>query len=58
MNAKSIIPFYIQWPLLLVGFYVLISMLSIGQTILLPLIYASLLAVLISPLVNYLEKGK
>ena len=58
MSTKSVIPFYIQWPLLLVGFYVLISMLSIGQTILLPLIYASILAVLISPVVNYLERKK
>ncbi len=58
MNTRSIIPFYIQWPLLLVGFYFLISMLSIGQTILLPLIYASILAVLISPLVNYLERKR
>jgi len=33
-------------------------MLSIGQTILLPLIYASILAVLISPVVNYLERKK
>lgn len=58
MNTKSRIPFYIQWPLLLVGFYVLISMLAIGQTILLPVIYASILAVLISPVVNYLENKK
>lgn len=58
MTTKSRIPFYLQWPLLLVGFYVLISMLSIGQTILLPVIYASILAVLISPVVNYLESKK
>lgn len=58
MNAKSRIPFYLQWPILLVGFYVLVSMLSIGQTILLPVIYAAILAVLISPVVNYLERKK
>jgi predicted PurR-regulated permease PerM len=43
---------------LLVGFYVLVSMLSIAQAILLPVIYAMLLAILISPLVNYLEVKK
>lgn len=58
MNTKSTIPFYLQWPILLIGLFVLISMLSIGQSILLPLIYASILAVLISPIVNYLESKK
>lgn len=57
-QSKSSIPFYLQWPIILVGFYVLISILSIGQTILLPLIYASILAILISPVVNYLERKK
>jgi predicted PurR-regulated permease PerM len=57
-EAKSNIPFYLQWPVILIGFYVLISILSIGQTILLPLIYASILAILISPVVNYLERRK
>ncbi len=51
-------PFIYKWSLLLVGFYVLISMLSIGQAIILPVIYATILAILISPLVNYLERKK
>jgi predicted PurR-regulated permease PerM len=58
MSIKSSIPFYLQWPILLVGLFVLISMLSIGQSILLPVIYASILAVLISPIVNFLERKK
>jgi len=58
MNTDIRFPFYLKGSLLLVGFYVLISMLSIGQAIILPVIYATILAILISPLVNYLERKK
>ena len=44
--------------LLLIGLYVLFSMLSIGQAILLPLIYATIIAVLISPAVDFMVEKK
>jgi len=55
MNTTIKLPFYIKFTMLLAGLYLLISMLSIAQTILLPLIYAAIIAILLSPLVSYLE---
>lgn len=58
MTTTFKFPFYARISILLVGFYVLISMLSFVQDIILPIIYAFLVAILISPLVNYLiRKG-
>lgn len=58
MNAVLKFPFYAKAALLLVGFYVLIDILIIGQDIILPILYASIIAVLISPLVNFLIRKK
>jgi len=49
-------PFYAKWSLLTVGFFFLISMMYIAQGILLPLIYAIIIAILISPAVNFFER--
>jgi predicted PurR-regulated permease PerM len=51
-------PFYVKASLLLIGIYYFISMLSIAQDIILPLIYAGITAILISPLVSFLVKKK
>jgi len=51
-------PFLIRWSLLCVGLYVFVSMLSIAQDIILPLIYATIIAVLLSPLVRFLVRKK
>jgi predicted PurR-regulated permease PerM len=48
------LPFYAKISLLLMGLYFLISMLHTGQGIILPLIYATIIAISISPMVNYL----
>ncbi|NUO00575.1 MAG: AI-2E family transporter [Saprospiraceae bacterium] len=56
MNAHLKLPFFVKATLLLVGFYVLISMLFIAQDIILPVIYATIIAIAISPAVNYLVK--
>ena len=55
MHTTVKLPFYAKFTLLLIGLYLLISMLSIAQTILLPLIYAAIIAILLSPVVSYLE---
>ena len=58
MTSSIKFPYYAKIALILIGFYVLISMLSIVQDIILPIIYAILLAILVSPLVNLLtNKG-
>ncbi len=59
MNKPPIhLPFYVKASLLLIGMYYFISMLSIAQDIILPLIYAGIIAILISPLVSFLVKKK
>ena len=52
------LPFYAKASLFLIGLYVFISMLSIGQDIILPIIYAVLIASLISPVVHFLVRKK
>jgi predicted PurR-regulated permease PerM len=51
-------PFYAKISLLLIGLYVLISMLHTAQGIILPLIYSIIIAISISPMVNYLINKK
>jgi predicted PurR-regulated permease PerM len=56
MNTAPKYPLYIKVPLLLLGFFIFISLLSIARDLLLPLIYAIIIAVAISPAINYLVK--
>jgi len=58
MKTEIRLPFYVQASLFLIGGYVFISILSILQDILLPLIYATIIAIAISPAVNFLVKKK
>ena len=51
-------PFYAKISILLVGLYVLISMLHTAQSIILPIIYSIIIAISISPMVNYLINKK
>jgi predicted PurR-regulated permease PerM len=51
-------PFYAKISLLLIGLYVFISMLHTAQGIILPLIYAGIIAISISPIVNFLVNKK
>lgn len=54
LATPSKFPFYAKVSLILIGLYVLISMLSIAQGIILPLLYATIIAILVSPAVNLL----
>jgi predicted PurR-regulated permease PerM len=56
MHAK--LPFYAKASLLLIGLYVFICILINAQGIILPIIYAIIFAISISPAVNFLEKKK
>jgi predicted PurR-regulated permease PerM len=58
MNAALKLPFYVRMSILLIGLYVLFSMLSIMEDIILPLIYATIIAISISPMVNFLVEKK
>jgi predicted PurR-regulated permease PerM len=52
------LPYYAKISILLVGLYVFISMLSIAQGIIIPIIYAAVIGISISPLVNFLIEKK
>lgn len=58
MGTSLKLPFYAKVSLLLIGLYVFFSMLSIAQNIILPLIYATITAILINPMVNFLVNKK
>lgn len=57
MTAQKF-PFYIKATLIIIGLYFLIDMLYIGQLIILPLLFSSILAILISPLVAFFVRLK
>jgi len=59
MNSNplgSSLPFVARISLFAVGFYAIISMLHIAQGILLPLLYAGVTSILISPVVDFMER--
>jgi predicted PurR-regulated permease PerM len=58
MNTSLKIPFFVKATILLIGFYLFISILSIGKHIILPIIYALIVAILISPVVAFLVKRR
>lgn len=58
MDSLPKIPFYAKASLFLIGLYVFISMLSITQDIVLPVIYATIIASLLSPSVDFLVQKK
>jgi len=58
MNTRLKLPFLATASLFLVGLYVLISILSVTQDVVLPLIFASIIASSLSPAVNFLVDRK
>ena len=56
MKSHVTFPFFVKASVVCIGFYVLVSILSIGQTIIVPLILSSIVAVLLSPVVNFLVR--
>jgi predicted PurR-regulated permease PerM len=59
-NKKTyyILPLYIKITIILIGFYVLINMLSIAQDIIVPIIFSVMIAVLLHPIVNFFVRIK
>jgi predicted PurR-regulated permease PerM len=51
-------PFYFKAAIFLVGLYIFISILYIGQEILIPITFSVIVSILLSPVVNFLEKNK
>ena len=58
MSINNTSPLYLRVSLFIVGAYFLISILYLGQAIILPLVYSAITATLLSPGVDFLVKKK
>lgn len=52
------IPFYAKTTIILIGFFALFTILYIGKSIIVPLVFAIIIAILLSPIVNFLVRRK
>jgi predicted PurR-regulated permease PerM len=57
-SPKIVYPFYIKSAVILIGFCAFISILYIAQYIILPLVYATIIAIVLSPIVDFLVHKK
>lgn len=59
MNAKEInLPFYAKVALFFTGLFAVFTLLYIGQSIIVPLVFAIIIAILLHPVVNFFIKKK
>ncbi|HEU5165666.1 MAG TPA: AI-2E family transporter [Chitinophagaceae bacterium] len=58
MDTVLKFPFYIKFALISIGAFAFVYSLYIGQQIILPLIYATIIAILLNPLVNFLVRKR
>ena len=59
MTAKEIqIPFFARIVLIIIGLFVFFTILYIGQSILVPLVFATIIAIVLHPAVNWLTRKK
>jgi predicted PurR-regulated permease PerM len=56
MKTEMNFPFYAKASLICLGIFAFVQMLVVGQQIILPLIFSTLVAILLSPLVNFLTR--
>lgn len=58
MNNIFKVPFYAKFALIAIGGFAFVYALYIGQHIILPIIFATIISILVNPVVNYLVKIK
>jgi len=58
MNSERKIPFYAKATLILIGLLALFTILFIAQSIIIPLVFATIVAILLYPIVHFLVKRK
>lgn len=58
MSSEFKFPFYARAALIIIGLFALVSMLSIAQTIVVPIIYSIIIAIVLSPMVNFFVRKK
>jgi predicted PurR-regulated permease PerM len=56
INKDFIIPFYAKTTIFFVGLFAFITMLYLGQSIIVPLVFAIIIAVVLHPVVNFLVR--
>jgi len=56
MKSQITFPFFVKASIVCIGFYVFVNILLVGQTIIVPLIFASIVSILITPIVNFLVR--
>jgi len=58
IDKKFILPFYAKVTIFLIGIFVLVTMLNIAQGIIVPLIFAIIIAILLQPVVNFFVRKR
>ena len=58
MTSKFNIPFYVKVSQILLALVAFLFILYIGQEIILPILFAGIVAILLNPIVNYLYERK
>ncbi len=58
MKPDFIFPFYAKASFVLIGLFIFISMLFIAQSIIVPLIYSTIIAIVLSPIVDFFVRKK
>ena len=58
MGTTIKLPFYAKASLIFIGFFAFVNMLFISQSIIVPVIYATILAIVLSPIVNFFVRIK
>ena len=56
MDSPLKVPFYAKASLTFIGLFAFVGMLYIGQSLIVPLIYSTIIAIVLSPLVTALVK--
>lgn len=58
MNTEFKMPFYAKAALIFIGLFTLVSILYIAQSIIVPIVYSVIIAILLNPLVRFFVKRK
>jgi predicted PurR-regulated permease PerM len=58
MKIELKAPFYAKMSLVFIGLFAFISMLCIAQRIIVPIIYATIIAIVLSPVVDFFTQKK
>ena len=58
MKEDLILPFYVKTSIIIIGLFAFVSILYLTQSIIVPIIYSTIIAIVLSPMVNFFTKRK